>query len=153
MLATSTVIQARVLLETDTRYLDLSSTQYSAALEWLIRIGVLTSNEGPVRLRPELAAASAADLKSAIYRAGLEAASPPWLADADLYVETSADVPADGDELAVALDVPPGDAVAAIRQVHGKIDLEARAAVGAHGELAIVALLEAGWPARPGTWR
>ena len=65
---------------------------------------------------------------------------------------TAADVPADGDELAVALHLPPGDAVAAIRQVHGKIGMEARAQSGA-GELAIVALLEAGWPARPGMWR
>jgi hypothetical protein len=146
LLATSTVTQARALLETDTRYLDLSSTQYGAALDWLIEIGVLTADEGPARLRPELAGASVADLKEAIYRAGLEAASPPWLADADLYAETTADVPADGEELANALGVSAGDAIAAIRQVHGKIDLEARAAVGASGELAIVALLQAGWP-------
>jgi hypothetical protein len=146
LLTTSTVTQARVLLESDTRYLDLSSTQYSAALDWLIEIGVLTSGEGAARLRPELATASEADLKNAIYRAGLEAASPSWLADADLYVETAADVPADGDELADALRVAADDAVAAIRQVHGKIDLEARDAVGTGGELAIVALLETGWP-------
>src|SRR4051812_13702273 len=89
LLTTSTVTQARVLLETDTRYLDLSKTQYSAALDWLIEIGVLTSDEGPARLRRELAAPHGAELRNAIYRAGLEAASPPWLADADLYIETA----------------------------------------------------------------
>ena len=146
LLATSTVPQARALLETDTRYLDLSSTQYGAALDWLIEIGVLTADEAPARLRPELATASVADIKKAIYRAGLEAASPPWLVDADLYVETAGDVPADGDELADALQVSGSDAVTAIRQVHGKIDLEARAALGTSGEVAIVGLLQAGWP-------
>ncbi len=146
LLSTSTVTQARTLLETDTRYLDLSSTQYGAALDWLVEIGVLTSDYGPTRLRSEFEGAGVAELHKAIYRAGLAAASPPWLADADIHVQAADEVPSDGDDLADALHISPGDAFVAIRQVHGKIDLEARAAVGAAGELAIVALLEAAWP-------
>ena len=146
LLTTSSLTQARSLLESDTRYLDLSGIQYDAALDWLIDIGILMLEQGPPRLRGELMASSAAELKRAIFRAGLERAHPAWLTDADLHVETAIDIPADGDELASALGVPARDAVAAIRQVHGKVDLKARAEVGLAGELALVALLESGWP-------
>lgn len=145
LLPRSPVAQASALLHSDARYLRLSSTQYAGALEWLINIGVVVSDEKGLRLDPRLEGIGVAELCDAAFRAGLQADAPAWLQDADLYVQDTSDLPADAATLSASLELSPNDAIAAIRQVHGKIDLEARSRVGGSGELAVVATLNQAW--------
>ena len=135
--------QAWVLLRADSSYIDFTQTQYAAALEWLTGLELLS---GDLSLAPALVNLPDDQLHQVLFSHALEASSPSWLPDADILVADSSDMPHDAAALAAGLGLPQAVAMSAIREIHGRIDLEARARVGAAGELALVRLLEARWP-------
>jgi hypothetical protein len=134
------------LLHADSRYLDFSSTQYAGALAWLIDIEVIARNGRHLELRPSLKGLTSAELRDAAFRAGLEASEPAWLRDADLLVRSTSELPSDATKLSTVLEVVASDALVAVRQVCGKIDLETRAKVGLAGERGVVKALNEAWP-------
>lgn len=134
------VESARTVLRSNASYIDISSTQYEAALEWLLEVGLwpqaMESEDEP-----------AAHSRERIFAAALAHGSPAWLSDADVLVQQADEIPRDAAGLAQALGLSPESAHALIRQVHGKIDLELRSKVGLAGELALIHELERRWPA------
>jgi hypothetical protein len=142
----SSVDQASALIRADARLADLSVTQYAQALEWLVDLGLV--QDGPLGQRPVLGQdlLSPAELDALLLASILEATRPPWLQDADLLVRTTADLPEDVARLASTLNVTDDAALLTVAMVHGKIDLEQRATVGAAGELRLIELLEELWP-------
>lgn len=146
LLQRSSVEQASALIRADAQLADLSVTQYAHALEWLVELSLV--RDGPLgpRSAPGLDLLSPAELDALFLASILEATRPPWLQDADLLVRTTADLPEDLAELASTLNVTDNAALLTVGMVHGKVDLEQRAAVGAVGELRLIELLEALWP-------
>lgn len=146
LLARSTFRQAAALIRSDPAYADHSQTQYANALEWLLSVGLLVQTpNGPV----PAAAAQRLDPRQAgrlIFATALEDAAPAWLPDADTLVPDAGELPADAANLALTLGLTDSEALLAVRQVHGKIDLAERARVGAAGELALIDYLELRWP-------
>lgn len=145
LLRTSTVTQGWALLRADSAYTDLTQTQYADALDWLAMTGIL-QEEGGLSLPSALAALPGDQVHQLVFARALEAALPPWLPDADILVSDSSELPQDAASLAAELGVSDLDALSVILRVHGRLELEKRAAVGVAGELALIQLLEARWP-------
>lgn len=144
LLSRSSVEQGWALIRADARFLDLSPTQYAAALEWLLESGVVeVQRDGRASVVP---GGSSDEIARALLAAALRTGNPLWLADSDDLVRTEDDLPQDATELATALSLTDGAVLETIRQVHGQIDLEARARVGSAGEAALVRHLEQRWP-------
>ena len=134
------------MIGTNTSYTDLTHTQYADALGWLGTEGLLSGKSGGWSLVPELIGLSDDQVNWVLFARALEASSPPWLPDADLYVLEVDEIPLDTATLATELGLAESDALSAIREVHGRMDLEKRDRVGAAGEEALVRLLEERWP-------
>jgi hypothetical protein len=81
-----------------------------------------------------------------LFAAAIASEAPLWLEDADTLIQTPDDLPGDALALAETLQLGEARAMAAIRQAHGKLDLERRKEVGALGERLLVVLLEEQWP-------
>jgi hypothetical protein len=145
LLPRSSVAQANALLHSGSRYLEFSTTQYAGALAWLIDIGVIVTGGQGLQLRPTLEGSTRAELHAAAFRAGLQASGLAWLRDADLHVHDVSELPADAARLSAALKVDRDDALLAVRQVHGKIDHEARARIGFAGEQGVLSALNDAW--------
>jgi hypothetical protein len=146
LLGRASYSEAAALIRSEARYTDLSETQYNTALEWLIGLGAVEPAPTGYALPPGLAALRQDQRASVVFTRAVESASPAWLADSDVLVRTVADLPEDADRLSTVLGLSPSSALAGIRQVHGRIDLERRAEVGALGERLLVELLESRWP-------
>lgn len=146
LLARSTFTQAAALIRSDPAYADHSQTQYANALDWLLSVGLLVQTPtGPA----SGAAAQHLDSRHVgrlVFATALEQAAPSWLPDSDTLIPDAAELPADAAGLALTLGLTDSEALLAVRQVHGKIDLAERARVGAAGELALVKYLELRWP-------
>lgn len=146
LLQRSDLPTARALVRTYSGHRRLTSTQYATALDWLATVGLLVDGPDGLAPAPEILGLSRADLHHQLLQRGLEHAAPPWLADADLYVSTASDLPADVTQLASNLGLDEQAAFAAVRQVHGRIDLAHRSRIGEAGEQAMVELLDKMWP-------
>lgn len=138
--------QGWALVRADSSYTDLTQTQYADALDWLGTTGILQEGEGGLCLPSALIAWPGDQVHQLVFARALEASLPPWLPDADILVSDSSELPQDAASLAAELGLGDQAALSTIRQVHGRLDLEQRAAVGAAGEMALVRLLEARWP-------
>lgn len=147
LLRRSSLSQAWVLIGSDPRYADLSRTQYHAGLEWLLERGLAVESTGFVVLGPRTGGLSPVDADAELMADAVETDQPPWLFDADELVISSTDLPADVENLADALCLPPDRAFQAIRRAQQKVDVEMRQRVGALGELALLQALEERWPA------
>jgi hypothetical protein len=146
LLDRSTVVQAAALIRADVAYTDLSPTQYSTAFEWLRGIGLLEEGPHGTTLHSGVRGLPGIQARQVLFQRALEVASPAWLRDADLLIPDATELPQDAMSLAESLRIDSGTALLAIRQVHGKIDLEARARVGLAGERALLDYLENLWP-------
>jgi hypothetical protein len=146
LLERSDVVQAAALIRSEARLTDLSTTQYASALDWLRAVGFVVDGSFGSALHPELRGLSGSAKGQHLFRSSLQALDPPWLLDAEILIQDEADLPQDALRLAELFGLNDSAAVVGIRQVHGRVDLEARARVGAAGEAALVALLEARWP-------
>lgn len=146
LLGTSTIGQAWTLLRSDSSYTDLTQTQYAEALEWLEVIGVLDGRSADCSLPKDLIDRPSDQLNEVVFSRAIELADPSWLADSDVLVPDTSQIPLDAASLAAGLGLTDRGALLAIRQVHGRLDLELRARIGRAGELALVSLLEAQWP-------
>lgn len=146
LLARSTFAQAAALIRSDPAYADHSQTQYANALEWLLSVGLLVQT--PAGPAPGAAAQrlNARQAGRLVFTTALEEAAPAWLPDSDALVPDAGELPADAAGLAMALGLTDREALLAVRQVHGKIDLAERSRVGAAGELALIDYLELRWP-------
>lgn len=133
---------AWTLLRSESRYTDLSRTQYGAGLDLLSRCGLL-SKENSLE---ELASLPVDQLCALLYRSVLEADPPAWLSDSDILINDPAELPNDAIDAAAALGFGGSETLASIRSVHGKVDTAARQEVGLIGEQLLVALLEREWP-------
>lgn len=85
-------------------------------------------------------------LSQLFFQRVLEQATPAWLPDADVLVPEPCELPQDAAALAARLGLNELEAFAAIKQLHGRIDLAERARIGAEGERALVEFLENHWP-------
>lgn len=139
LLPRATVDEAGELIRQDAAYADLTNTQYASGLAWLREIGLVSGERNYL----PLAAGQRAEL---LFRASLAADEPAWLEDADGLIEAIDDMPSDALALAGALGLSDAEALAGIRQVHGKLDLARRNEVGVLGERLLVDLLETQWP-------
>lgn len=146
LLSRSPFVQAAALIKANPAYTDLSQTQYASALDWLRLTGlIIGTNHGPA-VAPSVLRLSDPALRQLLFSRALETAAPPWLADADALVDDEDELPQDAIKLAQALELDDREALVALRQLHGRIDLAERARVGAAGEAALVAILEKYWP-------
>lgn len=116
----------------------LTATQYGLAYDWMLRIG-LVDREGVVLATRPLAALGDSQM---ILGAALLHESPPWLPEVQDLVPTADDLPIDWSDAAEALGVTTSDCFALACALGGKIDLDARAALGAQGEELVVEFLE-----------
>lgn len=146
LLSRSTFVQAAALIKADPAYTDLSQTQYASALDWLRSTGMLIETSHGASVEPSVLRLSGPALRQLLFSRALESAAPPWLADADTLVDDEDELPQDATKLAQALELDDRQALVALRQLHGRIDLAERARVGAAGEAALVAILEEQWP-------
>lgn len=146
LLQRSDLATARALIRADSDHRRLTSTQYATALEWLAAVGLLVDGPDGLAAAPEIIGLDIPELDRQLLQRSLEHAAPPWLADADLHVPTPNDLPADVAQLAAMLGLDEAAAFAAVRQVHGRVDLSERSRVGAAGERGLVQLLEQLWP-------
>jgi hypothetical protein len=142
LLGRSSYTETVALIGSESRYADLSPTQYATALEWLASLGILDLGPHGYRLSEEMATLHHDQRSGVAFARAVERSAPPWLPDSDVLVGSVDDLPEDASVLASALGVTPADALMGIRQVHGRIDLERRAEVGALGERRLVELLE-----------
>ena len=146
LLRTSSERQGWAVIGTDTSYTDLTPTQYADALNWLVAEDLLSGKPGGWSLVPELIGLSDDHVNRVLFARALEASPPPWLPDADHHVMEVGEIPLDAATLATELGLAESDALSAIREVHGRIDLEELALIGSAGEEALVRLLEERWP-------
>jgi Domain of unknown function (DUF3883) len=146
LLDRSALNQASALIRSSSDYTDLSTTQYSSALEWLTRVGLVVVDGHSLVLATRVRHLPDAQTSQLLFMHCLEELAPPWLPDADALVRSTSELPQDAVDLADTLGVAEDAALLAVRQVQGKIDLAERARVGLAGETGLVALLEERWP-------
>ena len=146
ILRTSTVDQAWSLIQADSKYTDLTQTQYASALEWLNELGLITDGSSGTELLAGVKALPQAQANQLLFERSLEHAAPPWLPDADVLIPDASELPQDAAELADTLDLADEVAWLAIRHVHGRVDTTKRALVGSAGERELISLLEDRWP-------
>lgn len=115
----------------------LTATQYSLAYDWMLRVG-LVNRSGTVA--PGQAFLALGDAQS-VLAAALVHESPPWLVDAEDLIPAAQDLPIDWAEAAEALGESADDFFALVKALGGKIDFDARAALGAEGEELVVRFL------------
>ncbi|MDP3271603.1 protein NO VEIN domain-containing protein [Limnobacter sp.] len=138
--------QAWALIRADSRYTDLTQTQYAAALQWLQTLKLVADAGRGDELAADVVALPEALLNVVLFERGLEHASPAWLADADQLIPDPTELPGDALQLAKVLGLTDAAAFNAALRVHGKIDLERRQLIGSAGELELVILLEDLYP-------
>lgn len=146
LLATSAFPQAVALIRSDTRYLDLSITQYASALDWLARVELVEAGSSGWQLSEIAFGLPSDQLSQLLFARSLDVGAPAWLPDADVLIRDAEDIPQDASALAASLGLTDEQALLTVRQVHGRIDLELRARIGAAGEQDLIRELEERWP-------
>ena len=143
LLRVSSFESAWTLLRSESRYADLSRTQYWAGLDLLSSSGLVSKD---TRSLGELGVIPVDELCSLLYRSVIEADPPAWLPDSDILINDPGELPNDAVDAAVALGLDKSVLLGSIRAAHGKVDTSARQEVGLIGEQLLVRLLEAEWP-------
>lgn len=146
LLCTSSLTQAWSIIRADASYTDLTKTQYSAALEWLKTQKFVVATEEGIEQHPHHRMLSSTRLNELLFEHILATSELPWLPDADTLIPDPSELPQDASKIATVLGLSDEMAFHAVRRVHGKIDLERRAIIGAAGEKALLSFLEARWP-------
>lgn len=146
LLGRSTELQASILIRSNSKYADLTPTQYSTALEWLHSMSWTRLPMSSLDRSQALGMMTSQSKREYLLASLLGAADPPWLEDADVLVHSSDDLPQDIERWSEVLGLSPDSGLRVVRRVSGKIDLARRAQVGSAGEIALCALLEAKWP-------
>ena len=146
LLGHSSHAEAAAIIGADSSFSDLTFTHYGVALEWLADLSLVDRSQSGYRLGARLALLRDGEHTLLLFSQAIESAAPPWLQDADVLVRTTDDLPQDALTLASALDIELGTALGAIRQVHGRVDLQRRAEVGAQGERCVLRALERAFP-------
>lgn len=146
LLRTSAFPQASALIRADARYIDLTKTQYSTALDWLTVQKFVRAGENGLELNPRFALRTPAQMNQVLFERILETSDLPWLADADSLIPDASELPQDAAKIGAMLGLSDMCAFLTVRQIHGRIDLEKRALTGAAGEKALMAFLELRWP-------
>ena len=146
LLRSYTMTQSWTLIRADSSYTDITLTQYSDALDWLMATEVLTIASGKLSMKWGLSKLPSVQMHQLLFARALEEAGPSWLPDSDILVADSSEIPHDAAMLATELDISDSAAFSLIREVHGQIDLQQRELVGSAGELALIKLLEECWP-------
>lgn len=146
LLGRSTELQASILIRSNSRYADLTPTQYSAALEWLHSLSWTSLPKSSLERSQTLGQMTSQGRREILLASLLEAADPPWLENADVLIHSSDDLPQDIERWAELLGLPASSGFRVVRRISGKIDLKQRAQVGSAGEIALCVLLEAKWP-------
>lgn len=145
LLAAASVSEAWLVINSSGSYADLSQTQYVAALEWLETIGLVDRDSEWTGQAVAVRGLTVDEIAEVLFARCLVVWSPPWLRDSDSLIRTEDDLPFDASTLADIVGLRHERTVAVLRQVHGRVDLEQRRAVGASGEAALVSLLSAYW--------
>ena len=126
------------------KFSDLTPTQYMAALDWLSALGIVIVDGG----RPRLTAGPDRPVGGEdLLGLAIQHVVPDWLQDFDQFVDDS-DLPLDLLEMADDLGVGSDQAWKVANRIAVKVDAQARAEVGAAGELALVELLSSCLDAR-----
>lgn len=146
ILRTSNLRQAWSLIRADTKYTDLTHTQYATAIEWLRSLEFVADLSDGAELSSEVRKLPFLLQSQLLFERSLQRAAPAWLQDSDVLIPDASELPQDAAKLAETLLVNENAALAAVRHIHGRIDLAQRARVGAAGERALVELLESRWP-------
>lgn len=146
LLRTAPLDQAAVIIRSSAAYTDLTMTQYSSALDWLKLLRLVQPMDVGQKLPMDITKLSDNQLKQVLFSRALEADAPPWLPDADLVLDESVGLPSDATDLAATLELADHAMLAAVRAVHGRLDLAKRKEVGSNGELALADLLDERWP-------
>jgi|GEM_PF-1873906 len=146
LLQTSTVGQAMRIIRADSRYADLTQTQYASSLEWLESLRMLEFAESTLRLKAESSGLPEEQLFELLLLRALEYAAPAWLRDADVLIADKAELPRDALDLARALGISEDVVFRLIRRLQGHVDTKERERVGRAGEDALTSLLESCWP-------
>lgn len=146
LLGRSTESQASILIRSNSRYADLTPTQYSTALEWLQSLAWTNLTGGGSERAQTLEKMTSQGRREYLLASLLEAADPPWLENADVLVHSSDDLPQDIERWSDLLGLPASSGFRVVRRISGKIDLARRAEVGNAGEVALCMLLDAKWP-------
>jgi hypothetical protein len=146
LLRRNTLSQAWALIGSDPGYRDLTRSQYFAALEWLQISGLLVETQDGLQVAESTRNLTHVDTSLTVMARALEVDPPAWLADAEALVLDPADLPQDAGNLATALQLDEADAMNAVRRAQRKVDFEARARIGAIGEIALLGILEQHWP-------
>jgi hypothetical protein len=121
------------VLKAAPQYSGLTPTQYMNALEWL-RGNHLLEDKAIRDLPPSQQSLT-------ILEAALVEGNPLWLTDSDQIITNADELPEDVEAASRQLGLTAAQCLQVIRNVHSRIDLEARARLGAAGELALMRLL------------
>lgn len=146
LLGRSTESQASMVIRSNSRYADLTPTQYSTALDWLHSLAWTDLTKNTLGRSDTLLKMTSQGRKEYLLASLLEASDPPWLEDADVLVRSSDDLPQDINRWQELLGLPASSGFRVVRRISGKIDLARRAQIGNAGEIALCMLLEAKWP-------
>jgi hypothetical protein len=145
LLRTSSVAHAWLILRTDSRYTDLTQSQYAAAIELLKCHGILTGSSLSLAIAKQFETLPEMQMHKFLFERIVRHAAPAWLADADVLIRDPADIPADAFSLATTLSLPEEQAFGAVQNAHIHVDLEKRKLIGDAGERALLAFLEERW--------
>lgn len=146
ILRTSSLAQAWSLIRADTRFTDLTQTQYASALEWLETLNLLIKKSNHLELSSVVKVLPQLQANQLFFERILENSTPAWLQDADILIPDASELPQDAANLANTLGLTEQVAFTAVRHVHGRIDLAKRALIGSAGEQALINFLESRWP-------
>lgn len=129
------------VLKAAPEYAGLTPTQYMNALAWLHSTALI--DDETTRQLPD------DQLRLAVLEAALTHDLPLWLVDADQTINSPDELPADVESASEVLGLESWQCLQAIRNVHGKVNLEERNRLGALGELALMELLNEGGDGKP----
>ncbi|EMR00456.1 hypothetical protein ADIAG_00463 [Paeniglutamicibacter gangotriensis Lz1y] len=146
LLGRSTESQASMIIRSNSRYADLTPTQYSTALDWLHSLPWTGLTVNTLGRSDTLQKMTSQGRKECLLASLLEVSNPPWLENSDVLVHSSDDLPQDINRWQELLGLPPSSGFRVVRRISGKIDLVRRAQIGNAGEVALCMLLEAKWP-------
>ena len=146
LLRSSSLAQASGIIRAGAGFADLTQTQYASGLELLKSLQLLTGGAEGLELSKTASELPEEQLSQLFYQLVLEQATPAWLPDVDILVKEPCELPQDAVALAVKLGLNDLEAFAAIKQLHGRIDLAERARIGSAGEKVLVEFLESHWP-------
>lgn len=145
LLSRTSLLRANAIVRHDAAYTDITPTQYATAFDWLLSVESIRSlienakKSGSRRIPLNFSRRLALD-------AIITEANPSWLSRAAELVVAPDDLPTDVSDWGGVLGMADQECLESVRQVSGKLDLQARAAFGALGEAALMELLEASWP-------